>query len=95
MHLSVIVGKYTHHRRFAWQIWPTNWRSNSNFRAFARKLTYALAASFQEYSKRVKETEQREQNGDNSAAPVKKKFAIDLRTPEEMQQSAEDRETEA
>lgn len=64
-------------------------------RALARKLTYALAASFQEYSKRVKETEQREQNGDNPAASVKKKFAIDLRTPEEMQQSAEDRETEA
>lgn len=65
------------------------------YRSLARKLTYALAASFQEYSKRVKETEQREHNGDHSAVPVKKKFAIDLRTPEEMQQSAEDRETEA
>lgn len=66
-----------------------------SFRALARKLTYALAASFQEYSKRVKETEQTDQNGDNTQVPTKKKFAIDLRTPEEMQQSAEDQETEA
>lgn len=65
-------------------------------RALARKLTYALAASFQEYSKRVKEIEQHELNKDNTqTATGKKKFAIDLRTPEEMQQTIEDQETEA
>lgn len=62
-------------------------------RALARKLTYALAASFQEYSKRVKEIEQQELKNDSQA--VKKKFAIDLRTPEEMQQTIDDQETEA
>lgn len=62
-------------------------------RALARKLTYALAASFQEYSKRVKEIEQKELNNDSQA--VKKKFAIDLRSPEEMQQTIDDQETEA
>lgn len=60
--------------------------------ALARKLTYALAASFQEYSKRVKEMEQQELKNDSQAAATKKKFAIDLRTPEEM---IEDQETEA
>lgn len=62
--------------------------------ALARKLTYALAASFQEYSKRVKKLEQQELNNSDSSqtASGKKKFAIDLRTPEEMQ---EDQETEA
>lgn len=64
-------------------------------RALARKLTYALAASFQEYSKRVKEIEQQELKNDSQAAATKKKFAIDLRTPEEMQQTIEDQETEA
>lgn len=64
-------------------------------RALARKLTYALAASFQEYSKRVKESEEMGKNGNTMASTSKKKFAIDLRTPEEMQQTAEDQETEA
>lgn len=64
-------------------------------RALARKLTYALAASFQEYSKRVKEIEQQELKHDSQAAATRKKFAIDLRTPEEMQQTIEDQETEA
>lgn len=54
----------------------------------ARKLTYALAAAFQEYSKRV----QHEQSDPSS--PVKKKFAIDLRSPEEIQDDIDD-ETEA
>ncbi|XP_055323097.1 uncharacterized protein LOC129578460 isoform X3 [Sitodiplosis mosellana] len=62
-------------------------------RALARKLTYALAASFQEYSKRVKEIEQQELKNDSQTA--KKKFAIDLRTPEEMRQTIDDQETEA
>ncbi|XP_031634540.1 uncharacterized protein LOC116347887 isoform X2 [Contarinia nasturtii] len=59
-------------------------------RALARRLTYALAASFQDYSKRVKEIEQ--QITPQQMTTAKKKFAIDLRTPEEMQQ---DQETEA
>lgn len=55
-----------------------------------------MAASFQEYSKRVKEIEQHELSTDNTqTATGKKKFAIDLRTPEEMQQTIEDQETEA
>lgn len=61
------------------------------YRALARRLTYALAASFQEYSKRVKEIEQKELCNDNTRVNGKKKFAIDLRSPEEMQhQSIED-----
>lgn len=63
-------------------------------RAMARKLTFALAASFQDYSKRVKEAE--EQNaGDANGKPLRKKFAIDLRTPEEIQQDITEQETEA
>lgn len=64
-----------------------------HFRALARKLTYALAAAFQEYSKSIKSSE--EAKAGKQRNDVKKKFAIDLRTPEEMVQSAEDRETEA
>lgn len=65
-------------------------------RARARELTYALAASFQEYSKRVKEIEQNEMRS-NKAHPMngRKKFAVDLRLPEEMHQTIEDQETEA
>ncbi|XP_050093595.1 uncharacterized protein LOC126576385 [Anopheles aquasalis] len=65
-------------------------------RAMARKLTFALAASFQDYSKRVKEAE--EQNGGmggDSQKVTRKKFAIDLRTPEEMQLDITEQETEA
>ncbi|KFB43921.1 AGAP005585-PB-like protein [Anopheles sinensis] len=65
-------------------------------RAMARKLTFALAASFQDYSKRVKEAE--EENGGSgvdSEKSLRKKFAIDLRTPEEMQQDITEQETEA
>lgn len=54
-----------------------------------------MAASFQEYSKRVKEIEQQELKNDSQATAAKKKFAIDLRTPEEMKQTIEDQETEA
>ncbi|KAJ9592993.1 hypothetical protein L9F63_015363, partial [Diploptera punctata] len=49
----------------------------------ARKLTYALAAAFHEYSKVVKAS-----GGENSKeglASIKKKFAIDLRSPEEIE----------
>lgn len=90
MHSSVIAGKS----------YPVNsvcsiglFHAHKHFRALARKLTYALAASFQEYSRRVKESEQ--QQDDNSHGGAKKKFAIDLRTPEEMKQAPEDQETEA
>ena len=65
-------------------------------RAMARRLTYALAASFQEYSRRVKEAEEMNINNNNNNniidSPLKRKFAIDLRTPEELQQ---EHETEA
>lgn len=63
-------------------------------RAMARRLTYALAASFQEYSKRVKDAEDNNNNNIDQITPLRKKFAIDLRTPEELQQQ-EDQETEA
>lgn len=54
----------------------------------ARQVTYALAAAFQDYGKRVKE----ELAVDPSAQ--KKKFAIDLRSPEELEEALDD-ETEA
>lgn len=59
-------------------------------RATTRKLTFALAAAFQDYSRRVKEDAER----NNTIAPIQKKFAIDLRDPEEMQ-GEEEEETEA
>lgn len=52
-------------------------------RAEARQITFALAAAFQDYGKRVKK--------ENLPS---KKFAIDLRTPEEQQADGES-ETEA
>lgn len=57
-------------------------------RSQARQVTYALAAAFQDYGKRVKE-----QQATEPTSP-KKKFAIDLRTPEELEQAL-DSETEA
>jgi hypothetical protein len=52
-------------------------------RISTKKLTYALASAFSEYSKLVKE---RSGGGDGKDALVaaKKKFAIDLRSPEEI-----------
>lgn len=70
-------------------------------RAMARRLTYALAAAFQEYSRKVKEAEEGNNNNNNNKnnnnniatdSPMKRKFAIDLRSPEELQQ---EHETEA
>lgn len=64
-------------------------------RAMARRLTYALAASFQEYSRKVKEVEENNNDNNNNEpieSPLKRKFAIDLRTPEELNQ---EHETEA
>jgi len=64
-------------------------------RALARKLTYALAASFQEYSKRVKEEEQIAKDSGQVVERSRKKFAIDLRSPEEIKQELDEQETEA
>lgn len=64
-------------------------------RAMARQLTYALAASFQEYSREVKEAEESNLKKNSNSmidSPLKRRFAIDLRTPEELQQ---EHETEA
>lgn len=61
-------------------------------RAMARRLTYALAASFQEYSRKVKENEEHNNNHELTESPLKRKFAIDLRSPEELHQ---EHETEA
>lgn len=83
--LTLITG-------FRWINKTLLWSFN---RALARKLTYALAAAFQEYSKRVKEMELQELKNESHTAATKKKFAIDLRTPEEMKQTIEDQETEA
>lgn len=74
-----------------------------SFSALARKLTYALAASFQEYSKRVKNVEQKECASTVSVFDVgmstggRRKFAIDLRTPEQIKEEEEEevQETEA
>lgn len=60
-------------------------------RAMARRLTFALAAAFQDYSRRVKEAGE---DGSDTITPTRQKFAIDLRSPEEMLEGAEE-ETEA
>uniref|UniRef100_A0A499FSQ4 Uncharacterized protein n=1 Tax=Anopheles arabiensis TaxID=7173 RepID=A0A499FSQ4_ANOAR len=71
-------------------------KENYNLKAMARKLTFALAASFQDYSKRVKEAEEKNGgSGCDTEKSLRKKFAIDLRTPEEMQQDITEQETEA
>ncbi|KAI8441264.1 hypothetical protein MSG28_014905 [Choristoneura fumiferana] len=57
----------------------------------ARRLTYALAAAFQDYSRRVKEMQTTPELDDRPPS-LKKRFAIDLRTPEEIEA---DLETEA
>lgn len=54
----------------------------------ARQVTYALAAAFQDYGRRVKEEQAKEPSS------PKKKFAIDLRSPEELEEALGD-ETEA
>ncbi|XP_041983293.1 low density lipoprotein receptor adapter protein 1 [Aricia agestis] len=57
----------------------------------ARRLTYSLAAAFQDYSRRVKEMQAAPEIEEKPSA-LKKRFAIDLRTPEEIEA---DLETEA
>jgi hypothetical protein len=49
----------------------------------AKELTYALASAFNEYSKVVKARSGGD-DGRDARAIVKKKFAIDLRSPEEI-----------
>jgi hypothetical protein len=44
----------------------------------ARRLTFALASAFKEYGRQIK--------NDKSGAHKPKKFAIDLRSPEEIQE---------
>ncbi|XP_053956745.1 uncharacterized protein LOC128862248 [Anastrepha ludens] len=61
-------------------------------RATARKLTYALAAAFQEYSRVVGATGKTSQT--DSITPTRQRFAIDLRSPEQ-QAGDEEEETEA
>jgi hypothetical protein len=63
----------------------------------ARRLTFALAAAFQEYSKKVKAEEEQNSSvgGGNPMAPIRKRFAIDLRTAEEIEQDSDEQETEA
>lgn len=63
-------------------------------RNMAKKLTFALAAAFQEYSKQVKEIEEKDR-AEGKVSTIRPKFAIDLRSPEEMQQELDDLETEA
>lgn len=58
----------------------------------ARRLTYALAAAFQEYSRIIKLSEDIHAHNNNQTAKMKSRFAIDLRTPEELHQ---EHETEA
>lgn len=60
-------------------------------RQTARKLTFALAAAFQDYSQKLKTTEE---NTSDSISIGRKKFAIDLRTPKELEEGLKD-ETEA
>ncbi|KAL7733674.1 hypothetical protein ACLKA6_005120 [Drosophila palustris] len=70
-------------------------------RAMARKLTFALSAAFQDYSRVVKEASGEDQVDVNGATPndiitpTRQKFAIDLRTPEEIQAGELEQETEA
>lgn len=67
-------------------------------RAMVRKLTFALAAAFQDYSRRVKEAtgeEEGEATPSDTITPTRHKFAIDLRTPEEIQAGELEQETEA
>ncbi|XP_053621668.1 uncharacterized protein LOC128681643 [Plodia interpunctella] len=58
----------------------------------ARRLIYSLSAAFQDYSRRVKELQATPGEIDERHPSFKKRFAIDLRTPEEIEA---DLETEA
>lgn len=67
-------------------------------RAMARKLTFALSAAFQDYSRVVKESsgdDQTDATSSDTITPTRQKFAIDLRTAEEIQAGELEQETEA
>lgn len=55
----------------------------------ARQLTYALAAAFEDYGNRCKTV-----TGEIAEEKIKK-FAIDLRTPQQIEDELEEEETEA
>ncbi|VVC89423.1 unnamed protein product [Leptidea sinapis] len=54
----------------------------------SRRLTYSLAAAFQDYSRRVKEM-QVSPDLNEKPPSLKKRFAIDLRSPEEIEAELE------
>lgn len=58
-------------------------------RQSARKLTYTLAAAFQEYSRKVRTVSH------NTKLDQRRRFAIDLRTPEEIQTELKHQDSEA
>lgn len=69
----------------------------------ARRLTFALAASFQDYSRRLQEADANNNDenaidknnvGEKKFVP-KKKFAIDLRSPDEIESELQEQETDA
>lgn len=71
----------------------------------ARKLTFALAASFQDYSRRLQEADANNNDGavgnknvaggDRKSSISKKKFAIDLRSADEIESELQEQETDA
>lgn len=71
----------------------------------ARRLTFALAASFQDYSRRLQEADANNNEsgasdrnvpgGDKQKLAMKKKFAIDLRSPDEIETELQEQETDA
>lgn len=73
-------------------------------RLMARKLTFALAASFQDYSRRLQEADannndgsvgNKNLSGEKKSSVGKNKFAIDLRSPEEIESELQEQETDA
>lgn len=74
-------------------------------RIMARKLTFALAASFQDYSRRLQEADANNNEGSipnknvsgggEKKSLVKTKFAIDLRSAEEIESELQEQETDA
>lgn len=76
-------------------------------RIMARKLTFALAAAFQDYSRRLQEADANNNDatvpnknggsggGERKTSVTKKKFAIDLRSPDEIESELQEQETDA
>ncbi|XP_046398862.1 uncharacterized protein LOC124165474 [Ischnura elegans] len=61
----------------------------------ARRLTYVLAAAFQEFSRQLKMEEAQEPDGQGKKKKSFKKFAIDLRTPEQIEEDLKQPDSEA